>query len=325
MIGLGLPLFLITLGGAGPDVRGAGDCPSADEVAAHLRPLLPNGFERSPDSWLELDVTPSQGATSRQIDVRMLTSGRATPIAARRLAVAESCAEAAEAVAVVAASWMADYSTPPAPAPWLPEHAIAAPPSPASGQLTRSPGDVAAADRSPIVADVGAGAGFATATTGTGGPFLTAEVDLRRSESASVLRLVVLAAGERTMDLGSGTAAWQRLVGGVGAARGWGTPVSFMQAGLDVLAGATLIDGRGFSRSDSSTSVEVGGAPWLRAGARLAALPITVWLGAGAVVWLREQRVRVEGIPASAALPRVDLVLGVGLACTPGATNTERR
>jgi len=41
MIVLGLPILMIALGGAGPDVRGGGDCRSANEVAAHLRPLLP--------------------------------------------------------------------------------------------------------------------------------------------------------------------------------------------------------------------------------------------------------------------------------------------
>jgi hypothetical protein len=135
----------------------------------------------------------------------------------------------------------------------------------------------------------------------------------------------VLAAGARTLDLGSGTADWRRLVGGVGAAHGWGTPASFVRIGIDAMVGAVLIEGRGFSSSGSSTSFDAGGAPWLRAGARLATLPITVWASAGAVAWLREQRVRVEGVPASAALPRLDLVFGAGLAWTPGAKKTDLR
>jgi hypothetical protein len=328
MMVVGLPILLTALGGVGPDVRGAGDCPSTDAVAAHLRPLLPHG-ELPPGSWLELTTTPlaapSPNAQARQIEMRMVARGGATSRASRHLNVAGSCAEAAEAVAVVAASWMADYLTPPAPAPWLPEQVTEAPSSPASALVTRSPTDPAVPDGAAIVFDVGAGVGLTTAATGTGAPVLTAEVDIRRSNSASAARLVVLAAGTRTVDLGSGTAAWRRLSGGVGAARGWGTRAAFMQVGIDVLAGATLIEGRGFERSGSSTSLDVGGAPWMRAGARWAALPITVWVGAGAVVWLREQRVRVEGIPASAALPRLDLVLGAGLAWTPGATKTDLR
>ena len=326
MMVLGLPILLTALGGAGPDVRGAGACPSTDEVAAHLRPLLPHG-ELPPDSWLEVTAAPVPSATApaRQVDVRMVTTGRATPMAVRRLQVAGSCAEAAEAVAVVAASWMADYLTPPAPAPWLPEHVNAVPSPTASALVTRSPGDVAVPASAAIVFDVGAGAGLTTAAAGTAAPVLTAEIDIRRSRGASAARLVVLAAGTRTVELGSGTAAWRRLVGGVGAARGWGTPASFIQVGIDAMAGATLIEGRGFASGGSSNSLDVGGSPWLRAGARLAALPITVWASAGAVAWLREQRVRVEGIQASAALPRLDLVLGAGLSWTPGATKTDLR
>jgi hypothetical protein len=329
MMVFGIPLLMIAVGGAEPDVRGAGDCPSASDVAAHLRPLLPRGGELPPDSWLELAVTPpaatSDAAPVRQIEVRLLTRNGATPIAARRLAVAGSCGEAAEAVAVVAASWMADYLTPPAPAPWLPQHATAAPTPTASALLTRSQADSPPSGTSAIVFDIGAGAGLTTATSGTSAPLLTAEMNVRRSDSASAARLVVLAAGTRTVDLGSGTAAWRRLVGGVGAARGWGKPAVFAQIGIDALAGATLIEGRGFASSGSSTSLDVGGAPWLRGGARLAALPITVWASAGAIGWLREQRVRVEGMPASAALPRLDLVLGAGLAWTPGAAKIDRR
>ena len=80
MMGLGLPGLVIALGGAGPDVRGVGGCPSTEEVAAHLRPLLPHG-ELPPDSWLELTATPlaapSANAPVRQIEVRMVTNGGA--------------------------------------------------------------------------------------------------------------------------------------------------------------------------------------------------------------------------------------------------------
>src|SRR5689334_7863676 len=181
MMVFGMPVLMIALGGAGPDVRGGGDCPSADEVAAHLRPLLPRGGELPPDSWLELAATspaatPSGGARARQIEVRLLTRGGTTAVASRRLAVAGSCAEAAEAVAVVAASWMADYLTPPAPAPWLPEHVIASPPSNVSAQVALSPGDGPESAR--IAFDVGIGAGLTIAASGSGAPFLTAEVDV---------------------------------------------------------------------------------------------------------------------------------------------------
>jgi hypothetical protein len=328
MMVLGLPVLLIALGGAGPDVRGVGGCPSTDEVAAHLRPLLPHG-ELPPDTWLELsDAAPDDGppgdARARQIEVRLRTAGADAPVGTRRLAVAGSCAEAADAVAVVAASWMARYLTPPAATPWLADTTPAASPAVAAA-IRRVPQSEPGPARTGVVVDVGGGAGLTSATAGTAAPFVTAEVDLRRSGRASAARLVLLAMGARTVDLGSGTAAWQRLAGGAGAARGWGTPAAFMQLGIDALAGAARIQGRAFASNQSSTSFDAGGAPWLRAGAGLAALPITVWASAGAVVWLREQRVRVEGVPASATLPRLDLVLGVGLAFTPGAAKSDRR
>src|SRR5437764_3407381 len=300
MMVFGLPILLTALGVAAPDVRGDGDCPSAQEVAARLRPLLPPGVEVPPDSWLELTVTQqaasSAGEPVRQIDLRMLTTGVASPIGARRLASNGSCAEAAEAVAVVAASWLVDYSTTPAPPLWLPAAVSPAAGPAASTVLTRAPRGAARPAGTRLAFDFAAGAGMTTAAVGTGAPFLTAEVDMRRSGSASAARLVLLATGARTVELGSGTAAWQRLVGGVGVARGWGAPAAFLQIGIDALAGATLIDGRGFARSESTTSLDVGGGPSVRAGAGLAALPVTVWASAGAIGWLREQRVRVDGI-----------------------------
>jgi hypothetical protein len=42
-----------------------------------------------------------------------------------------------------------------------------------------------------------------------------------------------------------------------------------------------------------------------------------VWLGGGALAWAREQRVLVEGVPGAASLPRLDAMLGGGLAWTP--------
>ena len=88
-------------------------------------------------------------------------------------------------------------------------------------------------------------------------------------------------------------------------------------ARLGALVGAAFVEGRGFARDQRVASLDLGGVPWARVGARLAAVPVTVWLGGGAMIWAREQRVFAEGVPGAASLPRLDAMLGGGIAWTP--------
>jgi hypothetical protein len=131
-----------------------------------------------------------------------------------------------------------------------------------------------------------------------------------------------MAASARTLDLGSGQVAWRRLTAGAGVARAWGTPAAHLQIGGDVLAGATFIEGVGFAQNAGTTRFDAGAGPWVRAGARLAAAPVTVWVGAQALAWAREQQVRVDGVVSRDTLPRLDLLVGAGFTWAPLASKS---
>jgi hypothetical protein len=302
--------LLVALAADAPDVRGVGSCPSAEQVAGRLRSLLPGDGALPTGAWLEIAAQPPE------IELRMMAGAPPRLLGARRLSASGSCDEAAQAVAVVAASWLATYLSPPP--LWFGDSRPAAPaakgearpPHPTVAVEVRSGG--AAAGGAPLTCDLGAAFGFTTGTAGTTAPFVTAELDVGRRR-ASGARLSLMGFGARTMSLGSGQVAWRRLMAGVGVARAWGTPAAHVQIGGDVLTGATFIDGRGFADNASTTSCDAAVGPSVRAGARLAALPVTVWAGAQALVWARAQRVRVTDVVSDDTLPRLDLLGGVGL------------
>ena len=353
MISFTLSLALMALGSNAPDVRGDSDCPSPDAVASRLRLLLPADGELPPGAWLEIarpatnmgtlggfpnppamlrgeQSSPAPhaaagSAAAGEIEVRMMVGTPPRALGVRRLASPGSCDEAAQAAAVVAATWTASYRSPPP--LWFGDSS----PSAIRKVDTESPipfprPDGAAAGGIRAVApsatnaesfalDVGAAFGAAAATSGTAAPFLAAEVDLRRHASGA--RLLAIAFGARTIGLGMGQVAWRRLMAGAGVAHAWGTPAVQLQVGGDIVAGATFLEGSGFAQNAATTSFDAAAGPWARLAAPLAAAPVTVWVGAQGLAWAREQRIRVDGAVSTGSLPRLDLLVGAGLAWNP--------
>jgi hypothetical protein len=88
--------------------------------------------------------------------------------------------------------------------------------------------------------------------------------------------------------------------------------------------GATFIEGRGFAENASTTSFDAAIGPWVRAGARLAAAPVTVWVGVQGLAWAREQQVSVDLVVSRDSLPQLDLLAGAGITWTPAASNRSR-
>jgi hypothetical protein len=290
------------------DVGGTATCPSPALVAASLRPLLPADATMPADARLEVDdVSPAAGPKS-QIEVRLVHAPSGAPLASRRLDKYGSCEETAQALAVVIATWVARYSP-------VPSSTLPLPDPKAAGAL---PVLVLARPRaSSLLVSVGAGAGLVAAGRGSSAPFAAVELDARDEDRPWVIRLSVVAVGERTLAFGPGVAAWSRMVASPGVSWRWGGSAAFAEIGLGALIGAAFVEGRGFARDQQAVSLDLGGVPWARVGARLAAVPVTVWLGGGALVWAREQRVSVESVPGAASLPRVDAMLGGGVAWAP--------
>jgi hypothetical protein len=290
------------------DVRGTATCPTPALVAASLQPLLPADARMPSGARLEVDDVSPPAGPKLQIEVRLVDAPSGAPLASRRLDKDRSCEETAQALAVVIATWAARYQPVPSPTLPLPDSK----PSGAPPVLVR-----ARPRASPPLVSVGAGAGLIAAGRGSSAPFAAVELDARPADRAWAIRLSVVAIGERTLAFGPGVAAWSRMVASPGVSWRWGGPSAFAEIGLGALIGAAFLEGRGFARDQQVVSLDLGGVPWARVGARLAAVPVTVWLGGGALVWAREQRVFAEGVPGAAYLPRLDAMLGAGIAWTP--------
>ena len=298
------------------DVRGTATCPTPALVAASLQPLLPADATMPADARLEVDDVSPPAGPKPQIEVRLVHAPSGAPLASRRLDKYGSCEETAQALAVVIATWAARYN--PVPSTTLP------PPPRASYReepvLVRAPPRA-----SPLLASVGAGAGLIAAGRGSSAPFAAVELDAGYADRPWAIRLSAVAIGERTLPFGPGVAAWNRMFASPGVSWRWGGPTAFAEIGMGALIGAAFVQGRGFARDQQAVSLDLGGVPWARVGARLAAVPVTVWLGGGALVWAREQRVFVESVPGAASLPRVDAMLGGGIAWTPDGRGTPGR
>jgi hypothetical protein len=293
------------------DVRGTATCPSPALVAASLRPLLPADAAMPPDARLEVDDVPPPAGLTPQIEVRLVHAPTGAPLASRRLDKYASCEETAQALAVVIATWAARYNPVPSATLPLPD----AKPAGTPHVLVRAP-----LRASRLLVSAGAGSGVIAAGRGSSAPFAAVELDARRADRPWAMRLSAVAIGERTLAFGPGVAAWSRMVASPGVSWRWGGPSAFAEIGLGALIGAAFVQGRGFARDQQTVSLDLGGEPWARVGARLAAVPVTVWVGAAALVWAREQRVFVEGVPGAASLPRLDAMLGGGIAWTPDAS-----
>jgi hypothetical protein len=306
-----LPIAVALTAPAAPpaiDVRGTATCPTPALVAASLQPLLPADATMPPDARLEVDDVSPPAGPKPQIEVRLVHAPSGAPLASRRLDKYGSCEETAQALAVVIATWAARYQ--PVPSPTLP---------PPDSKLSAAPPVLvrARARTSPSLVSVGAGAGLIAAGRGSSAPFAAVELGARSADRPWVIRLSAVAIGERTLAFGPGVAAWSRMVAAPGVSWRWGGPSAFAELGLGALVGAAFVEGRGFARDQQAVSLDLGGVPSARVGARLAAVPVTVWLAGGALVWARQQRVFADGVPGAASLPRLDAMLGGGIAWTP--------
>jgi hypothetical protein len=317
----GGPLLLVLVAASasapGLDVRGTTSCPTPAAVSERLRPLLPGAADLAAGAWLQLDEVPRPegDAAGREIEIRLQRAPADAPLAARRVSASAACDDTAEEIAVIVATWVARYAAAPPAA-----LALAEPPPPAPPPAPPAPAVVVRAAATPPAEAqgvwLGVGAGVVAAAAGTAAPFVAAEARVRLRGARLGLGLLVGTVEQRSLALGSGSAAWTRNLASPGADWTLGTPAAFAQLGLGALVGVAQLEGRGFSQNRTSTSLDVGALPWVRVGARLAAAPITLWLGAGAMVWLRTQHVEVGGVGSDGTLPAVDALVGGGVAWT---------
>jgi hypothetical protein len=301
-----------------PDIRGATTCPTPRELQETLRPLLFGRGGLPANTWLSIADAPAGGSGAGEVEIRLERAHASAPIAMRRVTRAESCAETADILAVVLASWGSLF----APVPLAP---LAPPPSPEDDSVATALAVAAPSTTSSWPPALGAAVALAAARGGGVAPAIGLDVStwLGRSTASRALvgRVAVAGVGTHEASFGAvGRVVWRRILLAPGLALSWspGSSGLFAEAGAGPLAGLLFVEGRGFDSNAGTINLDLGAAASVRAGARSARRRLAVWLGGGAWAYARRQRVHVNGVTGTQALPWLDATAAVGLAWTPG-------
>ena len=317
-----------------PVVRFTGDdvgCPTAAEVDARLRTLLPTA---SPSGERDVAVLGETGSRLR-VTVRRPDG---TTLGERELDRAHSCADLAAAVALVIATWESDVhpefalalpgmAEPARPSPIAPGGRAADSPdlerAPPRAELTSERSDAPAAvpprtARSAF--DLGAALVASAAPHTLDGSFQSDLVAAGAVVAGWVhegrgpgLRLALGIAADRVVPLGSGEAHWRRATAAFGPQlRLSSLAATVLDLHGELTAAGLNVRGQRFATNDDGWSFDLGAG----AGARL-------WMGTGtwrpwvdlsAVVWPIEHVVYAAPSREGVSLPGIEMSLALGIA-----------
>ncbi len=289
------------------DVRSATNCPSPKDVAARLRPLLPD--EAGPAdgrdvAHVEAGVVQAGGAKELHL---VLVRADTSVIGDRRLLMRGTCQDMADTVATVIAAWetkpmpevVVDLASAPVVKVTTPPSQVPAP-RPASTRLR------------PLQIMVGASAGAAF----VGGVAASGGLDVLLGGFASHWQLRLGVASEATRQLGllGGQVDWQHTTAALGV--GWRAIDPSWLFSLDAgpAAGWATLAGSNFAVNRQRRSFEYGVAAGLRAGRTFGRY--AVWAQWRANLWAHGQRATVAGADSGAELPQVDMALGLGISAS---------
>ena len=285
------------LANAGVDVRSSTNCPSSQDIADRLQPLLPNPSAQ--DFAADIATVEVVGTRGADTVLRLrLVRASGADVGDRPVLVQGDCADAAATVAAVFAAW--EIETPPSELPQVP----VATASPAS--TTASP------PRTPSTWQgfVGAGGGV----TLMDGPAGVGRVEAVLGKTFSHLQGRLGAATEtaRAFSLSSGSVDWDRTTFEATALVRTLHPVWSLSLDAGPALGWAKLQGRGFSPGRTQRSFEYGAVAALRLARRIGRF--SLWADARTYGWARGQRASVTGDDQSSRnLPRADVVAGVGL------------
>jgi hypothetical protein len=149
-----------------------------------------------------------------------------------------------------------------------------------------------------------AGAAFA--------PGAAADVTLSHARLGLGGRLGVRGFGTRTLALGTGSFSWTRVSLALGLA--WRRDVGRVRLDLhaELSPALVLVAGAGLADAHQAYDLDLGLGGGLRVGVR--AGPVTPFIGAALVGWLREEQVLAINVQNAVSLPRFELLLSAGLA-----------
>jgi hypothetical protein len=282
---------------------GAHECPSPDLVERAFVPLAGLTPDQE-DQIVAVDPAPDGAALLRW-------NGRRGELVERALPPHLSCTERARAAAVILAAHLLDRETrapetaaplpemPPPPAAAPPVVAVAAAPAPTAPPITRTELQLGLQ---------GARAGTAMAPGG--------RVGLAHTDAGHQLRLEVGYTGSQRTPLAGAWATWTRTALVLGYARR--QPLdqdTFVDVGLEALASRVHLGSQGFSRGETSTTFHPGLAAQARVGRRLTRRMAT-WAALGTTWWPRPQRVYLRDIREGTTLPRLELLVTLGVSWT---------
>jgi hypothetical protein len=283
-----LVLLAQAAGGAAPPVtvESATTCPSADEVEARLRVLLPPAA----GAPKRARVTADDGALHVYLD-----SADGVALGDRTVAVeAASCADRASVVAVVIAAWDAQHRAEDVQAPALPR--TAGPPSTVVATPLPS--------RPPLALEVSAGPALTLTSDGLA-PAASAALAVWRARVGARLGLTGFLPRER--DVGSGSASWSRAGVSVELGLRLGGPVARLDAHAGLVAGLLTARGSGFDVDHAETRLVPGVTAGLDASRAVGRLV----LGMGVTGAAFNRQVLIDAsstsAPVARALPRLQL------------------
>jgi len=284
------------------EVRAATDCPAGDEIASHLRPMLPSGWSMGPAGDVaSVELAEPQADGSVGIHLRLVRPDGSSG-GERSLVLQGGCAEMAEAVATIIATWETDFAlaTPPVAARSVP--AVVAPARPAPVSQGRS--DIPAGWDFSLGATVGAAMiGGVAATVG-------AEVAAGRVTSLWRLRIAASTQTARQLTFGQGEVSWKHTTIALGLVlRTAGPRWRFSVDAGPVLGWATL-GGQGYDENRTASPFEYGLGGALRV--ERAVGRFAIWVEWRTNVWPRSQEAMLTGSSASVTLSGFDMMANLG-------------
>jgi hypothetical protein len=298
-------LMAVTIITASPvDVRSATNCPSPEDVAARLRPLLPDeaGQADGPDvAHIEVGVVQAGGAKQLHL---LLVRADASVVGDRRLLMRGTCQDMADTVATVIAAWETR------PMPEVVADVASAP----VVKVIRAPSQVPAPRLAStrirplrILLGASAGAAFVGGVAAAGG----LEVSLGGSASHWQWRLGMASETTRQLGLLAGQVHWQHTAAALGV--GWRAIDPSWLISLDAgpAAGWATLAGSNFAVNRRRRSFEYGVAAGLRAGRTFGRY--AVWAEWRTNLWAQGQRATITGADSGAQLPQVDMAVGLGI------------
>ena len=274
------------------DVRSSTNCPSSQDIAERLRPLLPDRTAQdSAADVASVDLVATLGADT-QLRLRLVRASGAE-VGDRQVRVQGDCAEAAATMAAVIAAWESDPLAPPSMPVATATPIATTPTTPSAWQ-----------------AFIGAGGGIAL----VGGVAGQGRIEARAGKSSSRLQGRIGIAGEtaRTVSLYPGNVDWQHTTFEAGVVLRTLNPAWSLSLDAGLALGWATLQGRGFSPGRQQRSFEYGAVAAVRLGRSIGRW--WAWAEARTVGWARGQRASVTGDELSSKdLPLVDVTASVGL------------